>query len=251
MKYTFSYSGFKSDKSIGGSGILKLEVVENFENGTLRIAASGSLNNAEFLIRKNVAEDRFSFPYLITLPQLDQTLTRENGTITISIERLDDEEVEFRDANWVLNVSRITLQAEGTRNGKRITVNLDGTLKIFATSGLLHSFTGDVKATSPSDTQIEASIILTDTNLDLSVKPESSPDIFSQVGTLMNMEVEDGAIPFDSQAPPSQSPATTPPYLLIGGLIGAITLVSLLSVMGWRRRERHSKSEEKPLHWVH
>lgn len=248
VEYSFTHSGSTSEEIREGSGNLRLAVIENFGNGTLRIEISGSLNNAEILIRNNVAEERFSFPYLVTLPHIDRTITGENGTITISTERLDDEEVDLQGTNWILNVSRITVEAEVARNGERVEVNADGELKILAVSGLLYGFAGSIVRGS-SDAEIEVSVILVDTNLDLGARSESSLSIFSQVNTLASLGM--GAAPFDSQALSSQSGATTPSYLLIGGLIGAIVLVSLLSVMKWRRGGRNDASEEKPLHWVH
>ncbi len=248
VEYSFTYSGQKTEESREGAGNLRLEVIDNFGNGSLRVEISVSMNNAEFLIRNNVAQERFSFPYLLTLPQLDLTIPRENGTITISTERLDDEEVEFQGTNWILNVSKITLEVEGTRNGERMAINADGELKILADSGLLYSFTGSVDR-ELGDAQIQVSVILVDTNLDLGVKPESSLSIFSQLNTLSSFGM--GGVPFDDQAVSSQSGNATQTYLLIGGLVTAIVLVSVFSVMSRRQGKGEDASGEKPLHWVH
>ncbi|MEE9586289.1 MAG: hypothetical protein V3W09_05235, partial [Nitrososphaerales archaeon] len=70
VEYSFTYSGQKTEESREGAGNLRLEVIDNFGNGSLRVEISVSINNAEFLIRNNVAQERFSFPYLLTLPQL-------------------------------------------------------------------------------------------------------------------------------------------------------------------------------------
>ena len=248
IEYSFDYSRVKSDVKREGSGNLRLEVLENFGNGTLRIEKSGSLNNAEFQIKNNVAEEKFVLPYLSTLPQLDKTITRENGTISISTERLVDETVTIQGNTWVLNISRITVEAEGTRNGEDVVINAQGDLKIFAISGLLHSFVGSIQQ-ELSGAHAEVSIILVDTNLDLENKPESKMRTFSQINALASFGL--GITPLNGQVFSAQPSSATSSYLLIGSIIGAIGIISFVVLLNKRRVGRNSTTEEKPLHWVH
>ena len=238
----------KSDVNREGSGNLRIEVLENFGNGTLRIEKSGSLNNAEFQVKNNVAEDRFILPYLSTLPQFDQTITGENGTISIRTERLVDETVTIQGTSWVLNVTRITVEAEGTRNDKDVVINAKGDLKIFAISGLIHSFVGGFQQ-EISGTTVKVSITLVDTNLDIENKPESRMNLFSQIDTLASFGL--GITPIKDLEFSSQSSSAASSYLLIGSLVGAISLISFIVLMSKRRVRRNSSTDEKPIHWVH
>jgi hypothetical protein len=248
IEYSFNYSIEKSDVNREGSGNLRIEVLENFGNGTLRIEKSGSLNNAEFQVKNNVAEDRFILPYLSTLPQFNQTITRENGTISIRTERLVDETVTIQGTSWVLNVTRITVEAEGTRNDKDVVINAKGDLKIFAISGLIHSFVGGFQQ-EISGTTVKVSITLVDTNLDIENKPESRMNLFSQIDTLASFGL--GITPIKDLEFSSQSSSAASSYLLIGSLVGAISLISFIVLMSKRRVRRNSSTDEKPIHWVH
>jgi hypothetical protein len=248
IEYSFNYSIEKSDVDREGSGNLRIEVLENFGNGTLRIEKSGSLNNAEFQVKNNVAEDRFILPYLSTLPQFNQTITRENGTISIRTERLVDETVTIQGTSWVLNVTRITVEAEGTRNDKDVVINAKGDLKIFAISGLIHSFVGGFQQ-EISGTTVKVSITLVDTNLDIENKPESRMNLFSQIDTLASFGL--GITPIKDLEFSSQSSSAASSYLLIGSLVGAISLISFIVLMSKRRVRRNSSTDEKPIHWVH
>jgi hypothetical protein len=131
VKYSFSHSGERS-----GSGSLGLKVVEDFGNGTLRAEMSGSHNNADFLFRSNVPEAKFHFPYLPEIPEISHTVTRENGSITINIQKLADDEVSLQGTDWVLGVYRVTVAAEGVRNGSDMAVSLDGDLKVLTDSAV-------------------------------------------------------------------------------------------------------------------
>ena len=248
IEYSFNYSIEKSDVDREGSGNLRIEVLENFGNGTLRIEKSGSLNNAEFQVKNNVAEDRFILPYLSTLPQFNQTITRENGTISIRTERLVDETVTIQGTSWVLNVTRITVEAEGTRNDKDVVINAKGDLKIFAISGLIHSFVGGFQQ-EISGTTVKVSITLVDTNLDIKNKPESKMNLFSQIDTLASFGL--GVTPINDLEFSSQSSSATSSYLLIGSLVGAISLISFIMLMSKRRIRSNNSTDEKPIHWVH
>jgi|TARA_Y100000294_G_scaffold101527_1_gene94283 hypothetical protein len=238
----------KSGVNREGSGNLRIEVLKNFGNGTLRIEKSGSLNNAEFQVKNNVAEDRFILPYLSTLPQFDQTITGENGTISIRTERLADETVTIQGTSWVLNVTRITIEAEGTRNDKEIVNNVEGELKIFAISGLIHSFVGGFQQ-EISGTTVKMSIMLVDTNLDIENKPESRMNLFSQIDSLASFGL--GTTPMNGLETSSQSSFATSSYLLIGSLVGVISLISFIVLMSKRRIRKNSSTDEKPIHWVH
>ncbi len=269
VAYSFDYSGSKS-----GSGSLKVTVLNNFGNGTLRTELSGSLNNTDFMVKHNVAESKFHFPYLPTIPEFNQTMKRGNGTITISITRLADENVNLHDTTWVLNVSKVSITVEGVRNGKNMMASFSGDLKVFAKSSLFYGFSGTVKS-GGNETQI--SIVLTDTNLDLNVKPASNMSgMLSQMGTLASLGM--GSAPLSGQAslnpasmlsigeaflgsaassgtasanPISTSPSTSLyTYLIIASLVGVVALVSVLSIRGLRRGRQTDSSEEKPLHWV-
>ena len=238
----------KSGVNREGSGNLRIEVLKNFGNGTLRIEKSGSLNNAEFQVKNNIAEDRFILPYLSALPQFDQTITGENGTISIRTERLVDETVTIQGTSWVLNVTRIMVEAEGTRNDKDVVINAKGDLKIFAISGLIHSFVGDFKQ-EISGTTVKVSITLVDTNLDIKNKPESKMNLFSQIDTLASFGL--GVTPINDLEFSSQSSSATSSYLLIGSLVGAISLISFIMLMSKRRIRSNNSTDEKPIHWVH
>ena len=238
----------KYDINREGSGNLRIEVLENFGNGTLRIEKSGSLNNAEFQGKGNIAEDRFILPYLSTLPQFDQTITGENGTISISTERLADETVTIQGTSWVLNVTRIMVESEGTRNDKDIVINAKGDLKIFAVSGLIHSFVGNFHQ-EINGTTVKVSITLVDTNLDIENKPESRINHFSQIDTMASFGL--GVTPIKDLEFSSQSSSAASSYLLIGSLVGAISLISFIMLMNKRRIRRNNSTDEKPIHWVH
>ena len=248
IEYSFNYSIEKSDVNREVSGNLRIEILENFGNGTLRIEKSGSLNNAEFQVKNNIAEDRFILPYLSALPQFDQTITGENGTISIRTERLVDETVTIQGTSWVLNVTRIMVEAEGTRNDKDVVINAKGDLKIFAISGLIHSFVGDFKQ-EISGTTVKVSITLVDTNLDIKNKPESKMNLFSQIDTLASFGL--GVTPINDLEFSSQSSSATSSYLLIGSLVGAISLISFIMLMSKRRIRSNNSTDEKPIHWVH
>ena len=248
IEYSFNYSIEKSDVNREVSGNLRIEILENFGNGTLRIEKSGSLNNAEFQVKNNVAEDRFILPYLSTLPQFNQTITRENGTISIRTERLVDETVTIQGTSWVLNVTRITVEAEGTRNDKDVVINAKGDLKIFAISGLIHSFVGGFQQ-EISGTTVKVSITLVDTNLDIENKPESRMNLFSQIDGLASFGL--GITPMNGLETSSQSSFATSSYLLIGSLVGVISLISFIVLMSKRRIRKNSSTDEKPIHWVH
>ena len=248
IEYSFNYSSVKSDVNREGSGSLRLEVLENFGNATLRIETSGSLNNAEFQIKNNIAEERFVLPFLSTLPQLDQTIIRENGTVSIRTERLVDETVTIHETSWVLNVSRITVEAEGIRNGENVVINIQGDLKILAISGLLYSFTGNIQE-ELSGAHAEVSITFVDSNLNIENKPESSMSIFSQINTLASFGMR--MTPLSDQELSTQSNSITSSYLLIGSIAGAIGLITFVVLMNKRKVGRNITDEEKPLHWVH
>ena len=248
IEYSFNYSIEKSDVNREVSGNLRIEILENFGNGTLRIEKSGSLNNAEFQVKNNIAEDRFILPYLSALPQFDQTITGENGTISIRTERLVDETVTIQGTSWVLNVTRIMVEAEGTRNDKDVVINAKGDLKIFAISGLIHSFVGGFQQ-EISGTTVKVSITLVDTNLDIENKPESRMNLFSQIDTLASFGL--GITPIKDLEFSSQSSSAASSYLLIGSLVGAISLISFIVLMSKRRVRRNSSTDEKPIHWVH
>ena len=248
IEYSFNYSIEKSDVNREVSGNLRIEILENFGNGTLRIEKSGSLNNAEFQVKNNIAEDRFILPYLSALPQFDQTITGENGTISIRTERLADETVTIQGTSWVLNVTRITIEAEGTRNDKEIVNNVEGELKIFAISGLIHSFVGGFQQ-EISGTTVKMSIMLVDTNLDIENKSESRMNLFSQIDSLASFGL--GTTPMNGLETSSQSSFATSSYLLIGSLVGVISLISFIVLMSKRRIRKNSSTDEKPIHWVH
>ena len=248
IEYSFNYSIEKSDVNREVSGNLRIEILENFGNGTLRIEKSGSLNNAEFQVKNNIAEDRFILPYLSALPQFDQTITGENGTISIRTERLVDETVTIQGTSWVLNVTRIMVEAEGTRNDKDVVINAKGDLKIFAISGLIHSFVGNFHQ-EINGTTVKVSITLVDTNLDIENKPESRINHFSQIDTMASFGL--GVTPIKDLEFSSQSSSAASSYLLIGSLVGAISLISFIVLMSKRRVRRNSSTDEKPIHWVH
>lgn len=248
IEYSFDYSNVKSDISNEGSGNLRLAVLENFGNGTLRIETSGWINNAEFEIKNNVAEDKFSFPYLVTLPQLDLTIPRENGTISIHSERLSDEIINFQGTNRVLNVSKIIVEVESIHNNENVLINVQGELKIFSGSGLLYSFDGSIQQDNNGG-QVEVSVTLLDTNLNIENKPESSLNIFSQINTLSTLGM--GITPVNDQVIVIESSSPTTSYLVIGSLVGIISILSVAMIVSRRKNGRSNVSDDKPLHWVH
>lgn len=269
VAYSFSVG------SESASGDLRLTVLENFGNGTLRTEFSASMNNTDLSIKHNVAEGSFHFPYVPAVPEINnQTMEQENVTIITSVTRVADEEVDFQGSTWVLNVSKVSITAVGTQNETSMSVTLTGDLKVFAKSGLFYSFNSSVKL---GGNMTQLSITLTDTNLDLNVKPVFNMTMLSGVGGFASLGMGLASFSGLSSSPDSasmlsiggrllgsgalNSPAsagsvgasTTPTYyyVLIASLVGVVALVSALSIRGLRKGRRTGSSEEKPLHWVH
>lgn len=257
------------------SGDLRLTVLENFGNGTLRTEFSASMNNTDLSIKQNVAEESFHFPYVPVVPEINnQTMEQENVTIITSVTRVADEEVDFQGSTWVLNVSKVSITAEGTQNETSMSVTLTGDLKVFAKSGLFYSFNSSVESAG-NETQL--SITLTDTNLDLNVKPPvPNMTMLSRVGGFASLGMGLASFSGLSSSPDSASmlsigerllssvvlnspasagsvSASTPTYyyLLVASIVGVVALVSALSIRGLRKGRRTGSSGEKPLHWVH
>ena len=263
LKYSFSHSGVKS-----GSGSLSLEVLDNFGNGTLRTQLTGSHNNMNFILERNVAESNFHLPYIPIIPEITQTITKGNGSISISIQKIASENVNLEGTSWVLNVSKVAISGNGVRNGKNIMVNLQGDIKVLEKSGLFYGFNGII---SLGDKKTEVSITLVDTNLDLNVKPLSNLTQLSQIGRFVSLgmdtapfsgQISDGSASVlsiseslfaDTQSNTMSLSTTNTPsstYLLIATLIGVVALVSVISIKGIRRRRKTGSSEDTPLHWV-
>ncbi|HEY4698816.1 MAG TPA: hypothetical protein VIH27_00385 [Nitrososphaerales archaeon] len=263
LKYSFSHSGVKS-----GSGSLSLEVLDNFGNGTLRTQLTGSHNNMNFILERNVAESNFHLPYIPIIPEITQTITKGNGSISISIQKIASENVNLEGTSWVLNVSKVAISANGVRNGKNIMVNLQGDIKVLEKSGLFYGFNGII---SLGDKKTEVSITLVDTNLDLNVKPLSNLTQLSQIGRFVSLgmdtapfsgQISDGSASVlsiseslfaDTQSNTMSLSTTNTPsstYLLIATLIGVVALVSVISIKGIRRGRKTGSSEDTPLHWV-
>ncbi|MCL4436548.1 MAG: hypothetical protein M1503_03955 [Thaumarchaeota archaeon] len=239
----------------------------------MKTELSASMNNTDLAVKQNVAEKTFHFPYVPAVPEFtNQTMERENITIITSVKRIADEQVRLHGSTWVLNVSKVTITAKGTQNETSMSATITGDLKVFAKSGLFYGFNSSVEA---EGNQTQLSITLTDTNLDLNVKPVSNMTMLSSVGGFASLGM--GLTSFRDPSSlnsasmlsigerllgsvASRSPASTGPvgtstptyyYLLIASLVGVVALVSALSIRGLRRGRRTSSSEEKPLHWVH
>jgi len=90
---------------------------------------------------------------------------------------------------------------------------------------------------------------LVDTNLDIENKPESRMNLFSQIDSLASFGL--GTTPMNGLETSSQSSFATSSYLLIGSLVGVISLISFIVLMSKRRIRKNSSTDEKPIHWVH
>jgi hypothetical protein len=259
LEYSFAYSGAVHDETKNGFGNLRMAILDNYDNGTIRTEFSGSINNAEFNIRNNMDESKFNYPYLPTLPPIEQTISGENGSIKLKIERLDDENIEITGSIWNLNVSNIELNANVIRNGEQASINAKIEVKILSISGLPYSFEGSLDKDGSEDA-FEISFQLLDTNLDLSQKPEIRMNLLSQINSLGILGLDSvplnsleilgsGSVTQNLQTSDNTENNLTP-YILIFGLIGAIAIISILSIFSLRRGEKNRTTEDKPLHWV-
>ncbi len=246
VEYSFSFAG-NLRESGDGEGIVRLEVAELNDDGTIRIELSGSLDDLEYSVKKNVEEDSFSFPRLTSPPEIEQSLSRDNGSIAIALERLPDEEFRFQGSDWTLNVSRVSIALTGPNEES---LDVDGILRIFSISGILQTFEGSIHSVD-QDREATFLVELLDTNLDLEVSPESYITVFSAIDAFSSLGVID--VPLDSnslvlQGVPSDS--NLPPYSLILALVLGIILISFVSIRARKSNSDDGEDYVKPLHWV-
>ncbi|MEE9283917.1 MAG: hypothetical protein V3U49_07590 [Nitrososphaerales archaeon] len=245
VEYSFSNSG-NFDEIDEGNGRFRLEVIAQYENGTLRVGFSGSMNDLEFSLRKNIENGLFSFPSLVSPPEIRQTIDGDNGSLALTVDRLPDEEFSFQASSWILNVSRINIEVRGQPKS----VDVDGILKIFSISGLLQSFEGNIQSVD-QDREINVLLELIDTNLDLGVSAGSSLTFLSQINALSSLGIIDPSLDGGSLIVQGASSNSNPsPYLLILALVIGIILISFVSIRARNSNKNKDEEENKPLHWV-
>ncbi len=245
VEYSFSNSG-NFDEIDEGNGRFRLEVIAQYENGTLRVGFSGSMNDLEFSLRKSIENGHFSFPSLVSPPEITQTIDGDNGSLALTVDRLPDEEFSFQASSWILNVSRINIEVRGQPKS----VDVDGILKIFSISGLLQSFEGNIQSVD-QDREINVLLELIDTNLDLGVSAGSSLTFLSQINALSSLGIIDPSLDGGSLIVQGASSNSNPsPYLLILALVIGIILISFVSIRARNSNKNKDEEEEKPLHWV-
>ncbi|MCZ6647722.1 MAG: hypothetical protein O7B30_00535 [Thaumarchaeota archaeon] len=245
VEYSFSNSG-NFDEIDEGNGRFRLEVIAQYENGTLRVGFSGSMNDLEFSLRKNIESGLFSFPSLVSPPEIRQTIDGDNGSLALTVDRLPDEEFSFQASSWILNVSRINIEVRGQPKS----VDVDGILKIFSISGLLQSFEGNIQSVD-QDREINVLLELIDTNLDLGVSAGSSLTFLSQINALSSLGIIDPSLDGGSLIVQGASSNSNPsPYLLILALVIGIILISFVSIRARNSNKNKDEEEDKPLHWV-
>lgn len=244
VEYSFSHSG-NFDEIGEGNGRFRLEVIDQYENGTLRVGISGSMNDLEFSLRKNIEDGLFSFPSLVSPPEIRQTVEADNGSLAVTVQRLPDEEFSFQASSWILNVSRINIEVRGPKS-----VDVDGILKIFSISGLLQSFEANIQSVD-QDGEMNVLLELIDTNLDLGVSAGSSLTFLSQINALSSLGIIDPSLDGGSLIVQGVSSNSNPsPYLLILALVIGIILISFVSIRARNSNKNNGEEEDKPLHWV-
>jgi len=240
INYSFNYSATKESQTKKGEGTLREEIVKDFNNGTLRVKYSGTVNNAVFMLEKNTPKERFHFPYIPELKDGTRTFKIKNGTVTIAITRLPVETIQFQGSTYMLNVSKIEVSYEIIRNGDTRSGNANGIVKIFK-SGLLYSFKGEFNGSSTGD----ITITLTATNIDPEAKGEANNLFlmaanFAELGNIVNT---------NSVTQSGTTVATTQSYALIAALIAIIGVIGAITY-GRKKITRNPEQGEKPLHWV-
>ena len=245
VEYSFSHRSNR-DELGEGNGRFRLEVIDQYENGTIRVAFSGSMNDLEFSLKKNIEEDLFSFPSLISPPEIRQIISGDKGSLAVTLERLPDEEFSFQASSWILNVSRISIEITGPDES----LDVDGILKIFSISGVLQSFEGNIRSPD-QDREISVLVELIETNLSLDVRPEKSLTVLSQINALSSLGIidptPDGASLIIQGASSNSNPS---PYLLILALAIGIILISFVSIRARKSNRNAAEEENRPLHWV-
>jgi len=240
VKYSFNFSATRDSQTKKGEGTIREEIVKDYNNGTLRVKYSGTVNNAVFMLEKNTPKERFHFPYIPELKDGTRTFKGKNGTATITITRLPDETIQFQGSTYKLNVSKIQISYEFTRNGEIRSGSANGTVKVFK-SGLLYSFKGQFTGYSTGD----ITITLTATNVDPEAKGEASNLLLMAA----NFAELDNIVNANSATQSKTTAATTQSYALI---VSLIAIIGVIGAITYRRKKINGNPEkgEKPLHWV-
>ena len=240
VNYSFNYSATRESQTKKGEGTLREEIAKDFNNSTLRVKYSGTVNNAVFMLEKNTPKERFHFPYVPEFKDGTRTFKGKNGTVTITIERLPDETIQFQGSTYKLNVSKIEVSYEIIRNGETRSGNANGIVKVFK-SGLLQSFKGEFTGSSTGD----ITITLTATNIDPKAKGEANSLFvmavnFAELANIVNP---------NSVTQSKTTAATTQSYALIVALIAIIGVIGAITY-GRKKITGNPEQGEKPLHWV-
>jgi hypothetical protein len=258
VNYSFKYTIFNSDDSIETAGNVNREILDIYDNGSLRIKTSGNVNNVEFSIIKNSNGEHLQFPYLISVPSLDQKIKIGNLTLDLRISRSADEVIEFQGTELKINVSQINIQTEHIQEGIANTVDIQGEIKLFSKSGLLYHLDVEVSRDSTEGESVFLTVNLEETSLDPTIKPEFETEFLSRFNDISSFAALSSIIGEDfstlASQPNTVSAETTANqtyfYLIGGGLGATIVAITIMSLRRWNNGRKEDSSEEKPLHWV-
>ena len=240
VDYSFNYSLAGQSQTKKGEGTFREEIIEDLGNGTLRVKYSGTLNNAVFMLEKNIPEGKFHFPYIPELKDETKTFKIRNSTFTITITRLPAETLQFQGSKYTLNVSKVEVSSEVVAKSGIRTINATGILKVMK-SGLLYSFSGEFKGGSAG----EVTITLSATNLDPEAKGETN-----SLSMMAADIAQYGNFPaIGSMTQPMPASDNTRSYALIGGLLAVLAVIGAVT-LGRRKIAGSSDKGDKPLHWV-
>jgi len=258
VNYSFKYTVSKSDDSIETTGNINREILDTYDNGSLRIKTSGNVNNVEFSIIKNSNGEHLQFPYLISVPSLDQKIKISNLTLDLRIIRSADEVIEFQGTELKVNVSQINIQTEHIQEGIANTMDIQGEIKLFSKSGLLYQLDIEVLRDSTKGESVFLTVNLQETSLDPTIKPEFKTEFLSRFNDISSFAALSSILGEDFSTLASQpdivsaenSTNQTYFYLIGGGLAATIVAITIMSFRRWNNGKKENSSEEKPLHWV-
>jgi len=240
VNYSFNYSVTGQSQTKKGEGTFREEIIEDLDNGTIRVKYSGTVKNAVFMLEKNVPEEKFHFPYIPEMKDGTKIFKVRNSTFTITITKLPAETLQFQGSTYTLNVSKVEVFSEVVAKREIHTSNVTGILKVMK-SGLLYSFSGEFKGGSTG----EVTITLTAANLDPEAKGEAN-SLFMMVADI----AQSGNFPtINSRTQPTSASDNSRSYALIGGLIAILAVIGAVT-LGRRKIAGSSDKDDRPLHWV-
>ena len=250
-RYTYVYAFSVDGRAV--SGTASLEVVRVLEDGRLRLRFESSFNDGIAIFEKNMPAHAFNLPRIVGRDITGSFSYSRNGvSYTFTVDEVGRLERTVGGRSY----QSIIYSLVGEYRDANRTVSGEARLEVFAGSGVIYSFEGNVRSRMGAAT---FSIRLVDANFDLNSlpAPQASSTGHMLSTFLTSLPIPDQASVFLINSPlntptPSTGGTTSPDdaemRAIIAGVVGLGALAAVAAV-GIRRRRVEASGVVKP-HYV-